>query len=1704
MFSQPQTILACAVTLGLATSTHWNAARADCVPSATGLVGWWAGDGNADDVLGANSGNLQGGATADAVGKVGAAFVFDGTNSYVQIADAAMLRPSNLTLEAWVRFDALDTPGTAPTGQQYLVYKQNSLNSDFAGYALSKVRVAGGDTFEWRVSAATEATAAVTASTLIATGVWYHVAAVRGSNFLQIHVNGQLQQQGNVSFPQNYGGHPLYFGSSGQAFWERKFCGVLDEVTLYNRALSSSEITAVYNAESDGKCKQVIITRSPQSRNATIGSSVDLSVIATGFGALQYQWLFNGLPIATATNSTLALSNVQLASAGSYVAVVSNTLGAATSDIAVLKVDEPPFITTPPQSVTVVPAANASFSVVSGGTAPLSYQWRKAGEPLPGQIFPTLTLPRVTADDAGEYDVVVSNAAGTITSAPPATLRILPPMFSEPRITSQPQSLRVGIGREASLTVVASGSTPLNYQWRKHQTRLPEGTNATLVLSDVSPNEEGAYDVVVTNIAGSVTSLVATVAVKLVVDPGLESAIGCAITNQTDDLTVADLQGLASLSIRNRGITNLFGLQFASNLTRLDVSQNRITDLTSLGALYKLQSLELDDNQSAIGTLLPLSGLTNLDCLTLSQVFAESYSVLARLTNLRTLTVRGGNVIDLDFVQNLRQLTSLALPQNALQNLTPLAGLTNLHLLDLRGNHTITNFDVFANGLNGLISLHLGDNDITNPPSFQGLARLELLDLADNALERVPPLDELANLRFLALNRNPIADYAGLARLTNLAFLELSGNGISNAAVLAGLTRLTFVDLSFNRLDDLTPLSSLSNLQSLVLAGNHATNLTTTLAAMNNLRDLWLQGCAISNASFVSELPDLRHLNLDDNLVPDVTPLLGLTNLAGLSLSRNSATNVLSVVGLTNLTGLRLEGNNLVNVQPLTNLSRLSYLSLNQNLIADAEPLQSLTNLRTHYLRRNRLGDISYLQFMPQLLAVDLNLNLLHPTNGSLESSIIQGLHCQPTEVSPCACSLPGENPFSRGVEVGYDLQHSAPTISAPSRWFIPWNTPSSVGFEVYYAADPDDPLPVTAKSSTQWLITDVGLNPETTNHSGRLLAVPEPGQTGDLRITLTVANHGGLTQATEIQVSVLSPVAVGSMFPDGETIDPDLESAFRLASDNDQDALTSVDLLKIVSLQAPDTAFAGFSGWQWLTNVKALELSGNSGNLGFLTNLPQLTSLHLDQPQPSELAWLSALPNLTDLELEHVAISNLSFVTPIIALQSLGLKHTHVSDLTPLTGLTNLSQVRCQFNLLTNILGIYQLPRLAYVDVRRNLLDTTADSLPAAIIAGLRAREVEVDELPQRAPPVLELPEVWNVSADRTSRLTFGTLENGEPVEDLLGMQSYSSNLSLFPNSHQTVEPDTNSSHFELALNVTPLPGKIGAATIFIRVTNDVGMSSSTSLVVCVSMSLPLTDEFPGLTDLNWRDGGDVSWFGQGTVSVAGFPAAQSGSITHGQQSILESTLLGPGTLRFWWKVASEDGYDWLRFESSDFTNQISGVVDWEEQEVNIAPKFQTVRWRYTKDSNVARYQDAGWVARVAFIPATWLDLVAAPPNPQSRIELYGVPGQEYQIQISTNVVDWTPLSTIVSTNRVTPFIDLHATNAVRFYRARAMLQPPTLGISNETPDGFDLVWLGVGVLEAAPTLDGPWQGISGVSPCYVSKRTSPAQFFRVRLIGN
>ncbi len=158
------------------------------------------------------------------------------------------------------------------------------------------------------------------------------------------------------------------------------------------------------------------ITAQPQSQSAPVGTDVSFSVTATGSGPLFYQWRFGTNNVQGATANSYTRTNAQLSHAGNYSVVVSNAVNSVTSSNAVLSVTVvPPNITAQPQNQTVYVGATANFSVTANGPGTLTYQWRFGASNLAGATLSTLSFSAGT-NNAGNYDVVITNPSGSTTS----------------------------------------------------------------------------------------------------------------------------------------------------------------------------------------------------------------------------------------------------------------------------------------------------------------------------------------------------------------------------------------------------------------------------------------------------------------------------------------------------------------------------------------------------------------------------------------------------------------------------------------------------------------------------------------------------------------------------------------------------------------------------------------------------------------------------------------------------------------------------------------------------------------------------------------------------------------------------------------------------------------------------------------------------------------------------------------------------------------------------------------------------------------------------------------------------------------------------------------------------------------------------------------------------------------------------------------
>ena len=486
---------------------------------------------------------------------------------------------------------------------------------------------------------------------------------------------------------------------------------------------------------------------------------------------------------------------------------------------------------------------------------------------------------------------------------------------------------------------------------------------------------------------------------RAAIETVLGKASGATIT-KSEMTTLFILQAVAA------GISDLTGLEFAINLTDLNLSSNNISDLSSLSGLTNLTDLNLSSNN--ISDLSSLSGLTNLTDLTgldLSSNNISDLSSLSGLTNLTDLNLSSNNISDLSSLSgltNLTDLTGLDLSSNNISDLSSLSGLTNLTELNLAGNQ-LTDLSVLSDLINltelnlagnqltdlsvlsdltNLRRLYLYFNDLTNISPLRGLTNLAELDLDYNNITNISALSDLTNLRILYLGDNNITNISPLSDLTNLRILYLGDNNITNISPLSGLTSLTNLGLGYNNLTNISPLRGLTNLYWLWLSGNNlkdVSKLASVLSGFDRLEWLALGGNNIRDISKLTPaVPGLTKLWLEGNDIKDISPLRRLTNLEWLWIAENNITDISALSSLTKLQGGGFGFNNISDLSPLAGLPNLTNrLHFEFNNITDVSPLAGLTDLKGLYLGGNNITDVSPLAGLTSLKVLDLEDNPL-------------------------------------------------------------------------------------------------------------------------------------------------------------------------------------------------------------------------------------------------------------------------------------------------------------------------------------------------------------------------------------------------------------------------------------------------------------------------------------------------------------------------------------------------------------------------------------------------------------------------------------------------------------------------------------------------------------------------------------------------------
>ena len=512
-------------------------------------------------------------------------------------------------------------------------------------------------------------------------------------------------------------------------------------------------------------------------------------------------------------------------------------------------------------------------------------------------------------------------------------------------------------------------------------------------------------------------------------DPNLRAAIAEAIgVPPSAPIFRGNMTTLTHFSQGRAKISNLTGLEGATNLRRLYLWGNNVSDISAVSGLTNLRELGVDNN--SISDISAVSGLTNLTYLNLGGNSVSDISAVSGLTNLTVLYL-GNNVSDISAVSGLTNLRELNVDNNSISDISAVSGLTNLRILYLGGN-SVSDISVVS-GLTNLTWLNLAGNSVSDISVVSGLTNLTWLNLAGNSVSDISAVAGLTDLTELNVDDNAISD------VSPLLGLNLTGTSRDSTGLYLERNPLSYVSINTHipaiqakgvevKFDSRT-VTTLLNISGVITASDNVltvevrdsngrifegvpvtfavisgggtlsvTNTTTdkkgraqsTLTLGKESNRVTVSTVGAEQTATFSDVAEAGVHIPDPNLRAAIEDVLGVKSgspispeeMATLTYLRAREASIGVLIGLefaTNLTELRLGNNGITDISPLSGLTNLRTLGLSNNGIKDVSALVSvlsgLINLTNLHLSYNQVTNISSLSGLTHLTELRLSGN---------------------------------------------------------------------------------------------------------------------------------------------------------------------------------------------------------------------------------------------------------------------------------------------------------------------------------------------------------------------------------------------------------------------------------------------------------------------------------------------------------------------------------------------------------------------------------------------------------------------------------------------------------------------------------------------------------------------------------------------------------
>ncbi|MSU58286.1 MAG: hypothetical protein EXS35_08915 [Pedosphaera sp.] len=1693
-------------SFGAVTGTVATLSTPQCARPAAGLVSWWRGDTNTDDVTGVNPGTLRNATYVP--GRIGQAFFFDGLGDGVEIGTAPSLQLQDFTIEAWIKRASASVLSFQGNGNGTLF----ALGTGGGGYGLW---LQAGD---GRLTLGKLQVGQVPSSAMVTDTNWHHIAVTKQGQSLMFYLDG-------VAFAAPpFGSDVFTFTAPGYiGCWQNpslsldnSFFGAIDELAVYNRALTPAELTEIFSAGSFGKCLDGIppvIYQQPVGGSFSAGFDLALWTVAAGLPGPAFQWFFNGTPLAGggdvvgAQSNALYLVNAQTNRTGNYFVVATNAFGSATSSVAALTItDAAPIIypwLAPPASQTRPPGSNVLFSAFVAGSDPKTLQWFFNGVPLTnnarvtGADSATLVISELTTNDTGFYTLTATNAFGSATTSNAFLFVGVAPV-----IVQSPASRTNLVGANATFSVVTDGTTPLSYQWRGANLALLDGgtyqgvTTATLTISNLTQSLPTNYTVVVTNFAGAVTSAVATLTVVQApkftaqpvgrrVVPGLPTTFTAAVTGDAPisyqwQFNGADISDATNASYTIAGVTatNFGGFRL--------VASNAIAVTTSADALLAPGNIAAWGNNNLGQTVVPLSatnvvqlsgGLTSSSADHTLAVRADGSvvawgnnangqcNVPATLSNAVAAAAGGTHTLALRADGKV-----VAWGNNGNGQVNVPATLSNVIAIAAGGNHSLAlrwDGKVFAWGnnsygqssvptnLNGVVAIAAGLNQSLAIRADGTAVSWGNPDTPLFATPKPPPpsITDAAGIAAGQLH--------GVLLRRNGSVIGWGDNSFGQTNVPANLTNATAAGAGDNYSMALRANGRVA------VWGRNEYGQTNIPAVVSNV-------IAVAAAG--------QHLLA---LIGDGSPLITRQPVGGASwLGRDFVFNATAA------------GNAPLSYQWLFN---------GTNLDGATNATLALANLALSHTGNYQLLVSNTLGFAA---SVPVPLTVLDQTNLTLLSQPpVAQTNLQGGRLWMSA-SVAGNGPLQFQWKLG------GADISGATGADLIFDPVLLAHAGIYSVAVSNGLSGVASVNSTQrvlqvkaWgrLYTDYppGAGPDAPASATNIIAVALDyvGQQSTWGAYLALRNDGkvipwGVPQygETNLPASVtnfnITAIAGGfgsflALRSDGLPVAwgyPTYSITNVPATANNVVAIACGDYHDL-ALRSDGTVVAWGRNTEGQCNVPAAA-----------TNVVTIAgggfhSLAL-RANGTVAAWGPTSGGATNVS---TSATNVIAITAgnlySAALRADGTVVQWGSGLANYPVPTGLSNVVALAGGYSHVTALREdCTMVTWGFYYTGSVTNITDVFSATQIVSRGDRDIGI--FGTRAPAVTVQP--W----DRTLFRGSNTLLVAKCV-------------SPQPMSYQWRFNGTNiAGATRDTLTLTNLQFANSGAYQLVA-SNGYGVASSRAAKLVVAISLP---EALDTTNVNWISTNGLPWLGLPDVTHDGVDAARSGGISHGQESVLQTTVTGPGQLSFWWKVSSEPVFDVLEFKIDGVVQSvISGEQDWAQVSVTIPANAHTLQWRYAKDASNSGGADAGWVDQVVWTPlppailsAPISQTIGAGNNLVLSVNATSIGPLTFQWKLNgTNLPGATtsslPLGAAFWTNAGVYSVTVGNT-AGSTSTAPAIVNVAPVLFAAPSSNLFSLTWGGTFTLQSATNPGGPFGDLLGATSPFAVGTTGPLNFFRLK----